>query len=110
MITLNLQGKHKQIDSDFHQQDITSLKTIHSIFPLYHGNISNFAFQTAQFQYKTLDHDELGKFFQSQKKQTGILCKNQITQFLDAGQCVKPEVFHPSAIEGSEASELLSGR
>ncbi|KNZ62308.1 uncharacterized protein VP01_1288g10 [Puccinia sorghi] len=43
MIKLALQGQHDQIKSELHQQKITALQKIHSIFSLCQGKISNFA-------------------------------------------------------------------
>ncbi|KNZ54524.1 hypothetical protein VP01_2925g1 [Puccinia sorghi] len=91
MITLALQGKHRQIKSEFHKQKITSLQKIHSIFSLRHGNISNFSLQKSQCH-------------QSQRKRTGNPRKNKIAhtgenqQDQDFSQKQKdpsePEVHH----------------
>ncbi|KNZ60917.1 uncharacterized protein VP01_14834g1 [Puccinia sorghi] len=72
MITLTLQGKHHQIKSEFHQQKITSLQKIHSIFSLCHGNISNFALKNDQSKYRNLNYDENGICHQAQQKRTQI--------------------------------------
>ncbi|KNZ57062.1 hypothetical protein VP01_2252g4 [Puccinia sorghi] len=63
-----LERQYHKINSDFHQRkNITPLKNIHSIFSLCH---------------------------QSQNKNTGIMCKHQITQFFTAGKRMEPREFH----------------
>ena len=48
LITLALKAQHHKIKSQFHQQKITSLQNINSIFASCHGKISNYALWIAQ--------------------------------------------------------------
>ena len=94
LITLALQGQHHEIKSEFHQQKITALQNIHSIFSLCHGKISNFALRTAHSRYRSLNHEDPGRCHKNQQKRTGIPCKHRIAQLLHAGKRVDPKEFH----------------
>ncbi|KNZ49221.1 hypothetical protein VP01_5141g1 [Puccinia sorghi] len=94
MITLALQGKHDQIISKFHQQNITSLKNIDSIFSLCYEDLQIFSPNSPI------------PLISAENK---ITCKHKISQLLDSGKCVKPEEFHPQYLKDLK-SELLSGR
>ena len=47
-ITLALKDQNHEIKSQFHQQKITHLQNVHSIFVDTHGKITNYAIQVAQ--------------------------------------------------------------
>ncbi|KNZ56826.1 uncharacterized protein VP01_2309g1 [Puccinia sorghi] len=57
LITLDLNEKHHKIKYPFHQQKITSLKNIKSIFSSFCGKIFNYALQIVQNHSQTIQFD-----------------------------------------------------
>ncbi|KNZ54000.1 uncharacterized protein VP01_307g4 [Puccinia sorghi] len=94
IITLALKEQHHKIKSLFHQQKITSLQNINIIFATCHGKIINFALQTAQNCYMTIDHTSKEWCNQAQMVRTGMPCSHKIAQLLVSGRRVEPSDFH----------------
>ena len=94
LITLALKAQHHKIKSQFHQQKITSLQNINSIFASCHGKISNYALRISQKNFQSINPDRNGRCNQAQTVRTGIPCMHRISELLLSGRRVEPSDFH----------------